>query len=220
MKNTEELTTLYKNIKENEETKRPIQNEPWLVSLLLAKDENKNLLDEYGIKLTPDTWIVLTIEPEILKKTILRAKDLGFIDAYIQNPSYLKYDVDAVIKRISEFEHLNVPYKNEKGKYQTYLFSKRAYDYVMNSLNKNNETPSIMDINLKEYADRVIETFAMEDKRKEIYDKLSIEEQKGLGIKETLIEVFKSYSDNLEYLSTNIDEILNSYKEEEKGRVA
>lgn len=219
MKNTEELTTLYKNIKENEETKRPIQNEPWLVSLLLAKDENKNLLDEYGIKLTPDTWIVLTIEPEILKKTILRAKDLGFIDAYIQNPSYLKYDVDAVIKRISEFEHLNIPYKNEKGKYQTYLFSKRAYDYVMNSLNKNNETPSIMDINLKEYADRVIETFAMEDKRKEIYNKLSIEEQKGLGIKETLMEVFKSYSDNLEYLSTNIDEILNSYKEE-KGRVA
>lgn len=219
MKNTEELTTLYKNLKETEETKRPIQSEPWLTSLLFAKDENKKLLDEYNIKLTPDTWIVLTIEPEILKKTILRAKDLGFLDAYIQNPSHLKYDVDAVIKRISEFEHLNIPYKNEKGKYQTYLFSKRAYDYIMNSLNKQNETPSIIDVELQEYANRVIETFAMEDKKDEIYKKLFEVSKEGLGIKETLIEVFKNYSDNLDYLSTIIDEILNSYKEE-KGRVA
>ena len=207
MKNTKDLTTLYKSLKENEETKRPIQSEPWVTSLLFARDENKALLDEYNIKLTPDTWIVLC------------AKDLGFLEAYIQNPSYLKYDVDAVIKRISEFEHLNIPYKNEKGKYQTYLFSKRAYDYVMSSINKKNDTKSIMDVELKEYADRVIETFAMEDKKNEIYNKLSEIEKQGLGIKETLMEVFKTYSDNIDYLSVNIDEILNSYKEG-KGRVA
>ena len=219
MKNTKDLTTLYKSLKENEETKRPIQSEPWVTSLLFARDENKVLLDEYNIKLTPDTWIVLSIEPEVLKKTILRAKDLGFLEAYIQNPCYLKYDVDAVIKRISEFEHLNIPYKNEKGKYQTYLFSKRAYDYVISSINKKNDTKGIMDVELKEYADRVIETFAMEDKKNEIYNKLSEIEKQGLGIKETLMEVFKVYSDNIDYLSANIDEILNSYKEG-KGRVA
>ena len=89
MKNTKDLTTLYKSLKENEETKRPIQPEPWVTSLLFARDENKVLLDEYNIKLTPDTWIVLSIEPEVLKKTILRAKDLGFLEAYIQNPSYM-----------------------------------------------------------------------------------------------------------------------------------
>lgn len=76
-----------------------------------------------------------------------------------------------------------------------------------------------MDVELKEYADRVIETFAMEDKKNEIYNKLSEIEKQGLGIKETLMEVFKTYSDNIDYLSANIDEILNSYKEG-KGRVA
>ena len=76
-----------------------------------------------------------------------------------------------------------------------------------------------MDVELKEYADRVIETFAMEDKKNEIYNKLSEIEKQGLGIKETLMEVFKVYSDNIDYLSANIDEILNSYKEG-KGRVA
>ena len=120
---------------------------------------------------------------------------------------------------IENFEHLNIPYKNEKGKYQTYLFSKRAYDYVISSINKKNDTKGIMDVELKEYADRVIETFAMEDKKNEIYNKLSEIEKQGLGIKETLMEVFKVYSDNIDYLSANIDEILNSYKEG-KGRVA
>ena len=89
----------------------------------------------------------------------------------------------------------------------------------MSSINKKNDTKSIMDIELKEYADRVIETFAMEDKKNEIYNKLSEIEKQGLGIKETLMEVFKAYSDNIDYLSANIDEILNSYKEG-KGRVA
>ena len=37
-------------IEENEETKRPIQSEPWVTSLLFARDENKVLLDEYNIK--------------------------------------------------------------------------------------------------------------------------------------------------------------------------
>ena len=217
MKNTKDLTTLYKSLKENEETKRPIQSEPWVTSLLFARDENKVLLDEYNIKLTPDTWIVLSIEPEVLKKTTLRAKDLGFLEAYIQNPSYLKYDVDAVIKRISEFEHLNIPYKNEKGKDNNNNISN--YINVISSINKKNDTKGIMDVELKEYADRVIETFAMEDKKNEIYNKLSEIEKQGLGIKETLMEVFKTYSDNIDYLSANIDEILNSYKEG-KGRVA
>ena len=60
----------------------------------------------------------------------------------------------------------------------------------------------------------------MEDKKDEIYNKVALAEKEGLGLKDTLMAVFKEYSDNLEYLSDNIDEILASYNELAKGRVA
>ena len=41
-----------------------------------------------------------------------------------------------------------------------------------------------------------------------------------ISIKETLMKVFGEFSDNLDYLSENIDEILANNKEVEKGRVA
>ena len=187
----------------------------------LAEPENRVLLSENGINLKPSEWIVLTIEPEILKKTVLRAKELGFLEAYQQTPSFLKQDVDAVIKRMAHLEHLGVPYKSEKGKYQSFLFSKRGYEYVLSQTSGvNKEVQGISDIELKELSDRVMETFAMEDKKNEIYEKLALTEKEGLSIKETLMKVFGSYSDNLDYLSENIDEILANNQEVEKGRVA
>ena len=60
----------------------------------------------------------------------------------------------------------------------------------------------------------------MEDKRNEIYESLAKLEKQGLGIRESLIEAFKAYSDNLDYLASSIDEILEANKEEVKGRVA
>ncbi len=220
MKSFEEVKNIYEEEKKefDEGKERP---EKFLISLELANDENKALLKEYGINLKPSDWIVLTIEPEILKKAILRAKDLGFLEAYIQTPSFLKQDVDKVIKRIGELEHLGIPYKSEKGKYQSFLFSERGYNYILQNNGVSHDiTPSIMDIELKDLADRVMETFAIEDKKDEIYANLAKIEKEGLGLKETLVETFKSYSDNLEYLSSNIDTIIEANKEEVKGRVA
>lgn len=220
MKSFEEVKSIYEEEKVGFDVNKE-HPEKFLISLELANDGNKELLKEYGINLKPSDWIVLSIEPEILKKAVLRAKDLGFLEAYIQTPTFLKQDVDKVIKRIGELEHLGIPYKSEKGKYQSFLFSERGYNYVLqNSSVTRDITPSVMDAELKDLADRVMETFAMEDKKNEVYEKLAKVEKQGLGIKESLVEAFKAYSDNLEYLISSIDEILEANKEEVKGRVA
>ena len=223
MKSFEEIKNIYEEAKsEIDQTKE--HPEKFIVSLGLAYSENIEFLKnpEYAIKLSASDWIVLAIEPEILKKTVLRAKDLGFLEAYQQNPSFLKQDVDKVIKRMGELEHLGIPYKSEKGKYQSFLFSERGFTYVINEVEKksNDLTPRINDHELKELADRVIETFAMENKKQEIYKSLEIAEKEGLGLKETLMKVFGTYSDNLDYLSSNIDEIIANNNELAKGRVA
>lgn len=220
MKSFEEVLDIYKKLIAGVDVNKE-HPEKFLPSLELVNDENIALLEEYGINLKPSDWIVLTEDPEILKKAVLRAKDLGFLEAYIQTPSFLKQDVDKVIKRIGELEHLGIPYKSEKGKYQSFLFSERGYNYVLQSSGViRDTTPSVMDVELKELADRVMETFAMEDKRNEVYANLAKIEKEGLGIKESLMHAFKVYSDNLEYLSSSIDEIIEANKEIEKGRVA
>ncbi len=217
MKSFEEVNNIYEEEKLgfDEAKEHP---EKFLISLELGNDENRELLKEYGIILKPSDWIVLTIDSEILKKTVYRAKDLGFIDAYIQTPSFLKQDVDKIIKRISELEHLYIPYKNEKGKYQSFLFSERGYDYVVNSAGSLEKSKEVLDFELKEMADRVMETFAMEDKKQEVYSSLASIEKDGLGIKDSLMEAFKKYSDNLEYLSLSIDEVLEANRKDNKGR--
>ena len=220
MKSFEEVKSIYDEEKKGFDVEKE-KPEKFLISLELAEPENRVLLSENGINLKPSEWIVLTIDPEILKKTVLRAKELGFLEAYQQTPSFLKQDVDAVIKRMAHLEHLGVPYKSEKGKYQSFLFSKRGYEYVLSQTSEmTKEIKGISDIELKELSDRVMETFAMEDKKNEIYEKLALVEKEGLSIKETLIKVFGEFSDNLDYLSENIDEILANNKEVEKGRVA
>ena len=202
MKSFEEVKSIYEEEKVGFDVNKE-HPEKFLLSLELANDGNKEFLKKYGIELKPSEWIVLTIEPEILKKAVLRAKDLGFLEAYVQSPSFLKQNVDKVIKRIGELEHLGIPYRSEKGKYQSFLFSERGYE-------------------LKELADRVMETFAMEDKKNEIYENLAKIEKQGLGIRESLIKAFEVYNDsgNLDYLISSIDEILEANKEEVKGRVA
>ena len=222
MKSFEEIKSVYEEEKSGFDVEKE-HPEKFIVSLELANLENRNLLKEYNINLKPSDWIVLSIEPEILEKTILRARDLGFLEAYQQTPSFLKQDVDAVIKRIAELDHLGVPYKSEKGKYQSFLFSERGYNYVLQNSGKEvDKTPSVIDAELKELADRVMETFAMEDKKNEIYENLAKIEKQGLGIRESLIKAFEVYNDsgNLDYLISSIDEILEANKEEVKGRVA
>lgn len=219
MKSFEEVKSIYEEEKLGFDVAKE-HPEKFLISLELANDGNKELLKEYGISLKPSDWIVLTIDNELLLKTLLRAKELGFLEAYIQTPSFLKQDVDKVIRRISELEHLGIPYKSEKGKYQSYLFSERGYNYVVESSRNVDKKPQVLDAELKDLADRVMETFAMEDKKDEVYQRLMSVEKSGLGLKDSLIETFKIYSDNLEYLALSIDEIIEANKEEIKGRVA
>lgn len=195
--------------KENRPENKP---EEFLVSLELAYPENIALLAEKNIDLKPSQWIVLAKEPATLKKTILRAEEFGFIDAYMQNPSYLKADVDKVIKRMAELEHLGIPYINDKGKFQSLLFSERAYNYVVGS-NMN------INVELQELADRLIETFALEDKKDSINREVVEADKEGLSTKEVLIEVFTKYSINKEAISYSIDEILAS-KEGTRGMAA
>lgn len=194
--------------------------EKFLVSYLLAEPENKELLASYGIDLKPSEWIVLTIEPEVLKKNVLRAKELGFLDAYVQSPAFLKQNVDVILKRMSELEHLNIPYKNEKGKYLSFVFSNRGYNYVINENKKNMASPTINNVELIELANRVMETFAIESEKNAIYESLAKADAKGLSIKDTLLEVFRHYTNNSEYLNKCIDEIILNSQEEIKGRVA
>lgn len=222
MKSFEEVKSIYEEEKVGFDVNKE-HPEKFLLSLELANDGNKEFLKKYGIELKPSEWIVLTIEPEILKKAVLRAKDLGFLEAYVQSPSFLKQDVDKVIKRIGELEHLGIPYRSEKGKYQSFLFSERGYNYVLQNSGKEvDKSPSVIDAELKELADRVMETFAMEDKKNEIYENLAKIEKQGLGIRESLIKAFEVYNDsgNLDYLISSVDEILEANKEEVKGRVA
>lgn len=224
MKSFKENKELYDELKNNFDSSKE-QPEKFLVSICLADPQNQEFLKENNIVLKPSDWSVLTIDNQLLQKAVLRAKELGFIDAYIQNPSALKQDVDKIIKRIGQLDYLAIPYKNEKGKYLSFLFSERGYNYVIEQSGKKKELTnesdnSIKDIELKSMADRVMETFAMEDKKDEIYKKIINVENMGLSLKESLMEIFKNYSDNLDYLSSTIDTILLNNEEMAKGRVA
>lgn len=211
-----------------EKSKAPVQPHKHLAALHkdVVNPENLDLLDANGIELTPSEWLVLGIDPKELEKNILRGKELGFLDAYIQNPAFLKPDANVIIQRMANLEHLGIPYKNEKGRYQSFLFSARGYAYVVEKATgvkleaDANDTSLIDNIELREATDRVIETFALTGEQEEIYRRLSEVEKIGLSTKETLMEVFKAYGDNLDYLSACIDEILSANVEVEMGRAA
>ena len=108
--------------------------EKFIMSLVLGY-KNVGLLEKYGINLTKaKEWIVCTYDKTTLEKNILRAEEFGFIEGYKQNPLFLKSPVDDVIKRMGKLESLNVPYKNDKGKYQSYLFNECNYQKVLSQV--------------------------------------------------------------------------------------
>lgn len=205
------MVELYEELKGN--NPKGIEPEKFIASLSLGEDENAAILKEYDIYLTPAQWIALTIEPEVLEKTLLRAKDLGFLDAYKQNPAYLKQDVDAVLKRMGELDHLGIPYKNEKGKYLSYLFSKRAFEYVI-SKHAQDSNLVINNIELQDFADRIMEIFGLTNEADNIYKMVALAESEGLGIKESLVKGFEKYTDSdIEFLKEQIDEVIKSESE-------
>ena len=204
-------------------TKTPA--EKFAVSLANSYPEDKEILKEYEIEIKkPCQWIVLTINPELLKNILQKAKDLEYIDGYKQNPRRICYNNQKLWEHIKDCEANSLPYVDTNGKYQSWIFGNRPFDYVASQLIKKDvsksseeQTPSVDYEEAKEYAKRVMEIFALESEAPKIYTRLGDLINTDYDIKSILMELFKEYANNLDYLSTTIDEILNI--EENKGSV-
>lgn len=217
MTREEFLKTLKSNFSEKERI------EDFLVSATDFDENNIKLLEDNDIHISKASQlIVLQMDNEELKRNIARADELGFIDAYKQNPRNAIRDANVVARRIAESEAHNVPWKNEEGKISQHLFGNRLYNYVLGQTSEEEVTEDVTKDNTEvlELAYRLLEEFALDDKKEEVKVKLDEIKDKGLSTKEMLMEVMKAYGGNLEFLSSKIDELLEYEKSLGMGRVA
>lgn len=217
MTREEFLKTLKSNFSEKERI------EDFLVSATDFDEKNIKLLEDNDIHISKASQlIVLQMDNEELERNIKRAEELGFIDAYKQNPRNAVRDANVVARRIAESEAHNIPWKNEEGKISQHLFGNRLYNYVLGQTNEEKVTEDVIKDNTEvlELAYRLLEEFALDDKKEEVKVKLDEIKDKGLSTKEMLMEVMKSYGGNLEFLSSKIDELLEYEKGLRMGRVA
>lgn len=217
MTREEFLKTLKSNFSEKERI------EDFLVSATDFDENNMKLLEDNDIHITKASQlIVLQMDNEELNRNIKRAEELGFIDAYKQNPRNAVRDANVVARRIAESEAHNIPWKNEEGKISQHLFGNRLYNYVLGQTSEEEVTEDITKDNTEvlELAYRLLEEFALDDKKDEVKVKLDEIKDKGLSTKEMLMEVMKAYGGNLEFLSSKIDELLEYEKSLGMGRVA
>ena len=217
MTREEFLKTLKSNFSEKERI------EDFLVSATDFDENNIKLLEDNDIHISKASQlIVLQMDNEELKRNIARADELGFIDAYKQNPRNAVRDANVVARRIAESEAHNVPWKNEEGKISQHLFGNRLYNYVLGQTSEEEVTKDVTKDNTEvlELAYRLLEEFALDDKKDEVKAKLDEIKDKGLSTKEMLMEVMKAYGGNLEFLSSKIDELLEYEKSLGMGRVA
>ena len=198
------------------------------VSLALANPESLDVLEKHNVEIKrPSQTIALTIEPQELERELRLAEEMGFIAAYQQNPRHLTQPIEMVIKRMAKADAVGVTYKNEKGVYASFVFSNRAFDYTMSKTEgaekefPSNKIESNSDIDMaeiKENALHLLETFAMEDKKDEIFARLDAIKDKELGQKEMLMEAFKIIGGDENLLASTIDEILMQSEEVKRGR--
>lgn len=216
-------------------------------SIAYASPGAYDILKRYGIKLTkPSQFIVLTQDPKTLLQILDLAEKMKFIDAYREDPKRLTQLVTNVIKRMAKCEAMHIPYRDEKGRVLSWLFSERGYNAYMISLGKevvtspnetvssgvvitppegffnrgNGVTPSADFFNtgngtldkVKEYALRVLEQFGITEQKDMIYNQIDQLQNSGLGIKEMLLEAFKSCAGNIDLVSDTIDELLEQDK--------
>ena len=217
MTREEFLKTLKSNFSEKERI------EDFLVSATDFDENNIKLLEDNDIHISKASQlIVLQMDNEELKRNIARADELGFIDAYKQNPRNAVRDANVVARRIAESEAHNIPWKNEEGKISQHLFGNRLYNYVLGQTSEEEVTEDITKDNTEvlDLAYRLLEEFALDDKKDEVKAKLYEIKDKGLSTKEMLMEVMKAYGGNLEFLSSKIDELLEYEKSLGMGRVA
>ena len=216
MTREEFLKTLKSNFSEKERI------EDFLVSATDFDENNIKLLEDNDIHISKASQlIVLQMDNEELNRNIKRAEELGFIDAYKQNPRNAVRDANVVARRIAESEAHNIPWKNEEGKISQHLFGNRLYNFVLGQT-KEEVTEDVTKDNTEvlELAYRLLEEFALDDKKEEVKAKLDEIKDKGLSTKEMLMEVMKAYGGNLEFLSSKIDELLEYEKSLGMGRVA
>ena len=217
MTREEFLKTLKSNFSEKERI------EDFLVSATDFDENNIKLLEDNDIHISKASQlIVLQMDNEELNRNIKRAEELGFIDAYKQNPRNAVRDANVVARRIAESEAHNIPWKNEEGKISQHLFGNRLYNYVLGQTSEEEVTEDITKDNAEvlDLAYRLLEEFALDDKKDEVKVKLDEIKDKGLSTKEMLMEVMKAYGGNLEFLSSKIDELLEYEKSLGMGRVA
>ena len=217
MTREEFLKTLKSNFSEKERI------EDFLVSATDFDENNIKLLEDNDIHISKASQlIVLQMDNEELNRNIKRAEELGFIDAYKQNPRNAVRDANVVARRIAESEAHNIPWKNEEGKISQHLFGNRLYNYVLGQTSEEEVTEDITKDNTEvlDLAYRLLEEFALDDKKDEVKVKLDEIKDKGLSTKEMLMEVMKAYGGNLEFLSSKIDELLEHEKSLGMGRVA
>lgn len=196
----------------------------YCVSYDLADPESLKVLESHGITIKkPSQAIVLTEEPVNLDRKIKLAEEMGFVDAYKQNPRHLSQPIEKVIKRMSMADANNISYKNEKGTYASFLFSNRAFNYIAgkSTLTEGDSPEQDLDLaEVKEDALRILETFAMEDKKDEIYARIDAIADKDLSEKEMLVEALKTLGGAESVLTETIDTILLQKEEMKRGRVA
>lgn len=202
----------------------------YTVSYQTANADSLSVLQSHGVEIKkPSQVIVLAYPADELDRKLKLAEEMGFVNAYKQNPRHLSQPVESVIKRMSKAEAEGIPLTNEKGTYSTILFSERAFDYVTKQ-NSKNDSPSIPPINsqvdsqlmaeTKENALRVLEAFAMTDEKDQVYARLDAIGDKGLSQKEMLVEAFKVFGGDEKLLVSTIDDVLAASEEMKRGMAA
>lgn len=201
------------------------KNQVWkyAVSYELSNDDSYDVLKKHNVVLTkPTQTIVLSIAAQELERQLKLAEEIGFIAAYQQNPRHLTQPVEMVIKRMAKADAVGVTYKNEKGIYVSFLFSQRAFDYI---IGQNENVKSVVDetpsntyelAEVKEDALHVLETFGMNDRAEEIYARIDEIADKNLGEKEMLVEAFKIIDGDRKMLYDTIDKILEQKETRER----
>ena len=189
--NIEVLKATVPNFKDQDKA----QIEKYAASYTVANNENEKILKSHGIEIKkPSQAIILAYTPEEkdFNRELKLAEEMGFIDAYKQNPRHLSQPIEEVIKRMAKAEANGINYKNEKGIYASFIFSERAFNYVLSqSEGIKKESPSNAPINsdtpidsetmaeVKENALRVLEAFAMDDEKDRVFARLDAIWDKG-----------------------------------------
>lgn len=226
------IIDLCTNVSNNLKPRDKEQMPKFMASYSLADPDSLAVLEKYGIKITKSSQgIVLTQDPKTLTQALDLATKMGFVDAYKADPKRLCQLVTNVIKRMAKCDAIGENYKLENGGFANFLFSERAFNQHMATIGAQEkqiiETPvedaEVHSDNLdqvKDYALRVLEQFAIVEQKDAIFGRLEEIKDKGLGTKEMLMEAFKVCAGNSELLSDTIDELLESNEEVNLGRAA